>query len=121
MRIGLNTDSVAALSLVETLDLAAELGLDYVEFSTGNWSSAPHLDLVEARDGDAHVAREPVTRPHRVAGRDADHRHLHVRGLDDLAAFRGRATSRRCRCTSRCTDDDGHFRRGHTALMGGVR
>lgn len=45
MKIGLNTDSVAALSLVETLDLAADLGLDYVEFATGNWSSAPHLDL----------------------------------------------------------------------------
>jgi sugar phosphate isomerase/epimerase len=57
VKIGLNTDSVAALSLVETLDLAAELDLDYVELATGNWSSAPHLDLDRmlsdraARDG----------------------------------------------------------------------
>lgn len=47
MKIGLNTDSVGQLSLEQTLDLAAELGLDYVEFATGNWSSAPHLDLEE--------------------------------------------------------------------------
>jgi len=45
MKIGLNTDSVSELSVEQTLDLAAELGLDYVEFATGNWSSAPHLDL----------------------------------------------------------------------------
>lgn len=45
MKIGLNTDGVRHLSLDQTLDLAAELGLDYVEFATGNWSSAPHVDL----------------------------------------------------------------------------
>jgi sugar phosphate isomerase/epimerase len=45
MQIGLMTDSVAALSTTETLDLAAELALDTIEFATGNWSTAPHLDL----------------------------------------------------------------------------
>ncbi|MFI0819063.1 sugar phosphate isomerase/epimerase family protein [Streptomyces sp. NPDC021098] len=45
MDIGLMTDSVAALTTVETLDLAADLGLDTVEFATGNWSTAPHVDL----------------------------------------------------------------------------
>jgi sugar phosphate isomerase/epimerase len=45
MRISLNTDGVRHLSLTQTLDLAAELGLDYLEFATGAWSSAPHLDL----------------------------------------------------------------------------
>lgn len=45
MKIGLNTDGVRHLSLDQTLDLVAELGLDYVEFATGNWSSAPHVDL----------------------------------------------------------------------------
>jgi sugar phosphate isomerase/epimerase len=45
MKIGMNTDGVGHLSLDQTLDLAAELGLDYVEFATGNWSSAPHLGL----------------------------------------------------------------------------
>src|SRR6185437_15922911 len=45
VQIGLMTDSVPALSITETLDLAAELGLDTVEFATGNWSTAPHLDL----------------------------------------------------------------------------
>lgn len=45
MKIGLNTDSVGQLSQEQTLDLATDLGLDYVEFATGNWSSAPHLNL----------------------------------------------------------------------------
>lgn len=47
MKIGLNTDSVGQLSQLEVLDLAADLGLDYVEFATGNWSDAPHLNLDE--------------------------------------------------------------------------
>ncbi len=45
MDIGLMTDSVAALSTTETLDLAAELKIDTIEFATGNWSTAPHVDL----------------------------------------------------------------------------
>src|SRR5262245_19313996 len=45
MKIGLNTDGVSHLNLAQTLDLAAELGLDYVEFATGNWSNSPHVDL----------------------------------------------------------------------------
>lgn len=47
MKIGLNTDSLGALSLEETLDHAASLGLDCVEFGLGGWSSAPHLDIGE--------------------------------------------------------------------------
>lgn len=49
MKIGLNTDGVGHLSLQQTLDFAAELGLDAVEFATGAWSSAPHLDLIALR------------------------------------------------------------------------
>jgi sugar phosphate isomerase/epimerase len=45
MKIGLNTDSLGALSVVETLDYAANLGLDCLEFGLGGWSSAPHLDM----------------------------------------------------------------------------
>lgn len=45
MKIGLNTDSLGALSLEETLDYAARLGLDCVEFGLGGWSSAPHVDV----------------------------------------------------------------------------
>jgi sugar phosphate isomerase/epimerase len=36
VKIGLNTDSLGALSLEETLDTAAALGLDTVEFG-GPW------------------------------------------------------------------------------------
>jgi sugar phosphate isomerase/epimerase len=56
VKIGLNTDSVRHLSLDQTLDLGAELDLDYLEFATGNWSSAPHLDL------DATLADEGARR-----------------------------------------------------------
>lgn len=52
MKIGLNTDSLGALSLQATLDHAAALGLDAVEFGLGGWSSAPHLS-VGALLGDA--------------------------------------------------------------------
>jgi len=45
MKIGMNTDSLGSLSFAEVLGAAAELGLDCVEFATGNWSTAPHLDL----------------------------------------------------------------------------
>src|SRR5262245_60418625 len=45
MKIGLNTDGVSHLNLAHTLDLAAELGLDYVDFATGNWSNSRHVDL----------------------------------------------------------------------------
>jgi sugar phosphate isomerase/epimerase len=45
MKIGLNTDSVSRLSLLQTLELASELGIECVEFATGAWSSAPHLDI----------------------------------------------------------------------------
>jgi sugar phosphate isomerase/epimerase len=45
MKIGLNTDSLGALGVEETLDHAASLHLDCVEFGLGGWSSAPHLDV----------------------------------------------------------------------------
>ena len=45
MKIGLNTDSLGALSLKATLDIAAALSLDTVELGLGGWSSAPHVEI----------------------------------------------------------------------------
>ncbi len=45
MKIGMVTDGLSSLSFVEVLDAAAKLGLDCVEFATGNWSAAPHIDI----------------------------------------------------------------------------
>ena len=45
MKIGMITDSLAALSFDEMLDASAELGLETLEFACGNWSSAPHVQL----------------------------------------------------------------------------
>jgi sugar phosphate isomerase/epimerase len=45
MKIGLNTDSLAALTLEDTLDTAAALGLDTVEFGLGGWSWTPHVEI----------------------------------------------------------------------------
>ena len=39
------TDSLAGLPLEALLAVAAELGLERLEFACGNWSSAPHLKL----------------------------------------------------------------------------
>lgn len=45
MRISMVTDSLAHLGFEELLDTAAGLGITQLEFPTGGWSSAPHLDL----------------------------------------------------------------------------
>jgi sugar phosphate isomerase/epimerase len=45
MKIGMNTDSLASLNFEDLLDAAASLGLDCLEFATGNWSTAPHIDM----------------------------------------------------------------------------
>jgi sugar phosphate isomerase/epimerase len=45
MKIGIVSDSLAHLRFEEMLDTAVELGISGVELNTGNWSSAPHLDL----------------------------------------------------------------------------
>jgi sugar phosphate isomerase/epimerase len=64
MKIGLNTDSLGALSIEETLDTAAALGLDTVEFGLGGWSSAPHIEIgaliadAQARDRLTGLLRE---------------------------------------------------------------
>jgi sugar phosphate isomerase/epimerase len=44
MKLGLNTDSLGALSLSALLGHAADLKLDAVELPTGAWSPAPHVD-----------------------------------------------------------------------------
>ncbi len=45
MKIGLVSDSLAHLSLDDVIKTAADLKLDCLELATGNWSTAPHLDL----------------------------------------------------------------------------
>ncbi|WP_455818651.1 sugar phosphate isomerase/epimerase family protein [Pseudomonas cerasi] len=45
MKIGLVSDSLSHLSTLEVIKTAAELGLERIEFATGNWSTAPHMDL----------------------------------------------------------------------------
>lgn len=44
MNIGLVSDSLSDLSFDELLTVSAKLGIDSIEFTTGNWSSAPHLN-----------------------------------------------------------------------------
>lgn len=45
MKIGMVSDSLSHLDLGEMLDTAARLGIEGVEVNTGNWSSAPHLNM----------------------------------------------------------------------------
>ncbi|PSJ46826.1 hypothetical protein C7I36_02655 [Zobellella taiwanensis] len=52
MKIGMVTDSLAHLSFDELLRQSAELGLDCVEFPTGNWSAAPHINIDALLDSD---------------------------------------------------------------------
>jgi len=61
MKIGLNTDSLGTLSIDQALDAAAELGMDCVEFPTGAWSPAPHVDLERLLESEA-ARRELLAR-----------------------------------------------------------
>ena len=45
MRIGLYTDILQDLSFTDALEFAAAAGLEAVELGTGNFSSAPHIDV----------------------------------------------------------------------------
>ncbi|AYG57545.1 sugar phosphate isomerase/epimerase family protein [Rhizobium jaguaris] len=45
MKLGFVSDSLGNLKFEEVLDTAVRLGVAGVEVNTGNWSSAPHLDL----------------------------------------------------------------------------
>lgn len=50
------TDSVADLSFEAVLDLSVRLGIETLEFGTGNWSPATHLDLGRlTEDADARA------------------------------------------------------------------
>lgn len=45
MKIGLVSDSLSHLPFADMLQAAQQMGIEGVEINTGNWSSAPHLDL----------------------------------------------------------------------------
>ena len=45
MQIGLMTESLGSLSFEKMLKTSTDLGIEMLEFSTGNWGSAAHLDL----------------------------------------------------------------------------
>jgi sugar phosphate isomerase/epimerase len=45
MKIALVTDSLAHFSFNELLEFSSRHGVEGLEFTTGNWSTAPHLDL----------------------------------------------------------------------------
>ena len=50
MKIGLYTDSLQDLSFGDALDWVAGNGIEAVEFGTGNFSSAPHIDVNQILD-----------------------------------------------------------------------
>jgi sugar phosphate isomerase/epimerase len=68
MKIGMVSDSLSHLPIEDMLDAAAKLGISGVEVNTGNWSSAPHLNLPE-------MLRDP-------SGREKFLRAFHERGLE---------------------------------------
>lgn len=80
MRIALLTDSLGSLPFLEMLDAAAQLGLEDLEFATGGWSNAPHIDVdamlddAASRDAFLGALRE---RGLRVAALNANGNQLH--------------------------------------------
>ena len=45
MKIGIVSDSLSNQPFETALDTIAGMGIEGVEINTGNWSSAPHIDL----------------------------------------------------------------------------
>lgn len=45
MKIGMITESLGSFSFDEVLKTSSELGIEMLEFSTGNWGSSVHLNL----------------------------------------------------------------------------
>ena len=97
MQIGLLTDSLSAMTRVEALDTAAELGVDTIEIGLGGphggWSPAPHADLAELlADQGARTAlrRDITTRGLRLEALNAAGNPLHpVDGARDDHVLRG--------------------------------
>ncbi|KAB1642700.1 sugar phosphate isomerase/epimerase family protein [Gulosibacter chungangensis] len=56
MQIGFLTDGLGHLPFPQALDLVSKLGLTQVEIATGNWSSAPHIDLDAVVNDPAQIA-----------------------------------------------------------------
>ncbi|MFT0847587.1 sugar phosphate isomerase/epimerase [Actinomycetaceae bacterium L2_0104] len=80
MRIGMVTDSLAALPFEEMLDTAASLGITDLEFPTGGWSSAPHIDvelLLRDEDARARFTGAIADRGLRISALNANGNQLH--------------------------------------------
>jgi len=52
MKIGLFTDTLPDLALDELLPAVADMGIECLEFGTGNWSRVPHLNLDDLLSSD---------------------------------------------------------------------
>jgi sugar phosphate isomerase/epimerase len=66
MKIGMVSDSLAHLTRREMLRTARAVGIEGIEFNTGNWSTAPHLALHELLESAS--AREDFAGEVRAAG-----------------------------------------------------
>jgi sugar phosphate isomerase/epimerase len=66
MKIGMVSDNLAHLERPEMLKTARAIGIEGIEFNTGNWSSAPHLPLAQLLQSAA--AREEFAAEVRAAG-----------------------------------------------------
>jgi sugar phosphate isomerase/epimerase len=84
VKLSLLTDSVPELSLQEVLDLAAGLGMDSVEISSGGQSSAPHMrldELLQSTSARTAFGREITSRGLRLAAINCSAWPLHpIRG-----------------------------------------
>jgi sugar phosphate isomerase/epimerase len=86
MKIGLYSDSLAQLPLGKFLDFCEERGLSHVEFGTGNWSSAPHVNLGElttSKDRRDELLHEVGARRLRISALNCSGNPLHPGGAGE--------------------------------------
>ena len=86
MKIGLMTESLGDMPFEAVLATCAEMGIEAVEFGTGNWFAAPFIDL------DGLIESAPKRRD--FLARIADH---------DSRSARSTATATRSRPASRAS------------------
>lgn len=102
MKLGFLTDGVSSMTLPQVLEFAVGLGVDGIELATGNWSSAPHVDLAALLGSAAErgrLARSLESHGLSLSALNANGNQLHpvegaahdrvVRGTIDLAAELG--------------------------------
>lgn len=93
MHVGFLTDGLGHLSRDRALDVVQDCGISEIELATGNWSTAPHLDLdalLDSKERRDALTRDLDQRGMRLGALNASGNSLHpVSGPEHHRVIRG--------------------------------